>query len=95
MPQDRVWLDSTGRPISDQARVTETFRRVDYDTLVWSETLEDARLYTKPFETMKLRMRLHDPRTDIMEYYCSPVEADNYNKLFGNAGNAKTGKGAQ
>ncbi len=36
MPEDRVWLDSTGRPISDQVRVTETFRRVDYDTLVWS-----------------------------------------------------------
>jgi len=28
MPDDRVWLDSTGRPISDQVRVTETFRRV-------------------------------------------------------------------
>ena len=24
MPEDRVWLDSTGRPISDQVRVTET-----------------------------------------------------------------------
>ena len=29
-PEDRVWLDSTGRPISDQVRVTETFRRVDH-----------------------------------------------------------------
>jgi len=33
MPDDRVWLDSTGRPISEKARITETFRRVDYDTL--------------------------------------------------------------
>src|SRR5262245_4379217 len=45
LPEDRVWLDSTGRPISDQARVTETFRRVDNDTLVWSETLEDPKIY--------------------------------------------------
>jgi hypothetical protein len=92
LPEDRVWLDSTGRPVSDQARVTETFRRVDYDTLVWSETLEDPKMYEKPFETMRLRMRLHDPRTDVMEYYCSPVEADNYNKVFRNA---TSGKGAQ
>src|SRR5437762_3234302 len=80
-----VWLDSTGRPISDQARVTETFRRVDYDTLVWFETVEDPKVYTKPWETMRLPMRLQDPRTDLMEYYCSPAEQDNYNNVFGNA----------
>jgi len=83
MPDDRVWLDSTGRPISDQVRVTETFRRVDYDTLVWSETIDDPKIFTTPVETMKLPMRLHDPRTDIMEYYCSPLEAENYNKVIG------------
>ena len=92
MPEDRVWLDSTGRPISDQVRTTETFQRVDNDTLVWSETVEDPKVYTKPWETMKLPMRLHDPRTDLMEYYCSPEEADNYNKAFGNAA---SGKGAK
>jgi hypothetical protein len=82
MPEDRVWLDSTGRPISDQARITETFRRVDYDTLVWSETIDDPKLYTKPWEAMRLPMRLQDPRTDIMEYYCSPSEQSEYDKRF-------------
>jgi len=89
MPADRVWLDSTGRPISDQAKVTETFRRVDYDTLVWSETIEDPKVYTRPWDTMRLPMRLHDPRTDIMEYYCSPVEQENYNRLFGGGAGGK------
>jgi hypothetical protein len=83
MADDRVWLDSTGRPISDQARVTETFRRVDFDTLVWSETIDDPKIYATPVETLKLPMRLHDPRTDIMEYYCSPLEQENYNKIIG------------
>jgi hypothetical protein len=92
MPEDRVWLDSTGRPVSDQVRITETFRRLDNDTLVWSETVEDLKVYTRPWETMRLTMRLHDPRTDLMEYYCSPVEQDNYNKVFGNAA---SGKGAK
>ena len=89
MPEDRVWLDSTGRPISDQVRVTETFRRVDNDNLVWSETIEDPKVYTRPWETMRLPMRLHDPRTDIMEYSCSPAEQENYNKLFGNTASGK------
>ena len=89
MPEDRVWLDSTGRPISEQLHVTETFRRVDNDTLEWSETIEDPVMYTKPWETMKLPMRLHDPRTDIMEYYCSLAEQKRYNDAFGNAGSGK------
>jgi hypothetical protein len=84
MPEDRVWLDSTGRPISDQARITETFRRVDEDTMVWSETIDDPKVYTQPWEALRLPMRLQNPRTDVMEYYCSPVEQENYNKLFGN-----------
>jgi hypothetical protein len=89
MPEDRVWLDATGRPISDQVRTTERFRRVDNDTMEWSEMLEDPKVYSKPWETMKLTMRQHDPRTDIMEYYCSPVEQANYNKFFGNSASGK------
>ena len=88
-PEDRVWLDSTGRPISDQARITETFRRIDYDTLEWSETIDDPKVYSKPWETMRLPMRLHDPRTDIMEYYCSPKEQQDYDKVFNSTVNPK------
>ena len=88
MPEDRVWLDSTGRPISDQVHVTETFHRISADEMEWSETINDPKIYTKPWETMKMPLRLQDPRTDIMEYYCSPVEAENYNKRFGSAASA-------
>jgi hypothetical protein len=83
MPEDRVWLDNTGRPISDQVRVTETFRRLDLDTLEWSETIDDPKMYTEPWQTMKLAMTLQDPRTDVLTRYCSPVEIENYNKLMG------------
>jgi hypothetical protein len=89
LPEDRVWLDSTGRPISDQVKVTERLRRVSLDELEWSETIDDPKMYTKPWETMKLQMRLHDPRTDLMEYYCSPQEQENYNKFFGSAASQK------
>ena len=89
MPEERVWLDSTGRPVSDQVRVIETLRRVDSDTLMWSETLDDPKVYTQPWQTMAFRMRLHDPRTDVQEYYCSPQEQENYNKLFGNDASGK------
>ena len=66
MSEERVWLDNTGRPISDKARITETFRRLDYDTLEWSETLDDPKMYTQPFQTMKIPMILQDGRTDVL-----------------------------
>jgi hypothetical protein len=89
MPEQRVWLDNTGRPISDQLRIRETFRRLDYDTLEWSETIEDPKVYTRPWQTMKLPMMLQDPRTDLMTRYCSPTEVDAYNKAYGDAVSGK------
>jgi hypothetical protein len=85
MPDDRVWLDNTGRPISDQVRITETFRRLDHDTMEWSETIEDPKIYTRPWQTMKIPMTLQDPRIDVLTRYCSPSEIETYNKLYGDS----------
>jgi hypothetical protein len=82
MPEDRVWLDATGRPISDQLTVTETYHRVDADNMELSETLNDPKMYTKPWATLdKLPMKLKDPHTDVMDFDCSPVEQQRYDKL--------------
>jgi hypothetical protein len=89
MPEDRVWLDNTGRPISDQARITETFRRLDYDTMEWSETIDDPKIYTRPWQTMKIPMTLQDGRTDVLSRYCSPSEIETYNKLYGDSASGK------
>jgi hypothetical protein len=89
MPEDRVWLDNTGRPISDQARITETFRRLDYDTLEWSETIDDPKIYTRPWQAMRIPMTLQDPRTDVLTRYCSPAEIETYNKLYGDSASGK------
>jgi hypothetical protein len=89
MPEDRVWLDNAGRPISDQVHVTETFRRLDDDTMEWSETIEDPKIYARPWQTMKLSMTLQDPRIDILTRYCSPSEIDVYNKTYGDSASGK------
>ena len=89
MAEDRVWLDNAGRPISDQVHVTETFKRLDYDTMEWSETIEDPKVYAKPWQTMKLSMTLQDPRIDVLTRYCSPAEIDVYNKTYGDSASGK------
>jgi hypothetical protein len=88
MPEDRVWLDNAGRPISDRVKVTETLKRVDYDTLEWSETIVDAKVYARPWQTMKLQLALQDPRVDVLTRYCSPREIEAYNEMFGDSASA-------
>jgi hypothetical protein len=86
MPEDRVWLDTAGRPISDQLRVEERYHRVDRDHLELTVTIDDPKMYTKPWIAMnKFPMKLQDPHTDVMEMYCSPSELEKYYKIFGNA----------
>ncbi len=85
MPEDRVWLDITGRPVSDALRVEEQFHRVDQDHLELTVTIDDPKMYTKPWVAMnKFPMKLQDPHTDVMEMYCSPSEMEKYDKLIGN-----------
>jgi hypothetical protein len=87
MPEDRVWLDSTGRPVSDELRVEERWHRVNHDRLELSVTIDDPKMYTRPWVSMdKFPMKLMDPHTDVMEMYCSPKELEMYNKRLGNAG---------
>ena len=84
MPEDRVWLDGTGRPISDQLHVEERFHRVSRDRMELTVTIDDPKMYTKPWIAMnKFPLRLQDPHFDVTEMYCSPSEMEKYNKLFG------------
>jgi len=93
MSEDRVWLDTAGRPISDQVRVEERIRRVDHDHLQWTVTIDDPKMYTKPWVAMdKFPMKLEDPHRDVMEQYCSPTEMENYNKAFANPASGPAGE---
>jgi hypothetical protein len=93
MPEDRVWLDSTGRPLSDQVRVEERFHRVNHDRLELTVTIDDPKMYTKPWVAMdKFAFKLLPPATRVMENVCSPVEQRIYNNQIGNQVNGSGGK---
>ena len=85
MPEDRVWLDSTGRPLSDQLRVEEQFHRVSHDRLELTVTINDPKMYTKPWIAMnKFAFKLQPANTQVSEILCSPVENQRYNETSGN-----------
>jgi hypothetical protein len=85
MGDDRTWMDPVGRPVSDALHVIEKFHRVNHDRMELTVTIDDPKMYTKPWIAMdRFPMKLENPHSDVMEMYCSPSELEMYNKLVGN-----------
>ena len=70
--RDGGWLDVTGSPLTDAAKMTERFRRVNYGTLEIEVTVDDPKAYTKPW-TVTLNQRIL-PDTDLIEFVCAENE---------------------
>ena len=64
-----AWMDQMGRPTTESTRVIERFQRKDYGHLDIQITVDDPRLYTKPW-TVNQGARLAAPGLELMEYVC-------------------------
>jgi hypothetical protein len=69
-----TWLDSNGHPLSDAMHLTERFRRPDYGHLEIEITIDDPKMYTKPWTIKENPHLLVD--TDLIEYVCTENEKD-------------------
>jgi hypothetical protein len=65
---DRGWLDSAGHPQTESLRVTERFRRRDFGHMDFEMTIDDPKVFTRPF-TFKME-RLLAADTDLLEDVC-------------------------
>jgi hypothetical protein len=82
---ERTWVDRAGRPHSGDLRVEERYHRVDHDHLELTVKIDDPKMYTKPWVARdRLLFQLQKSDYDIREMICSPADAAEYNKLFGN-----------
>ncbi len=72
--RDGLWLDSTGNPLTDAAKLTEHFRRVDFGHMEIEITINDPKAYTRPW-TVKLNQILKLD-TDLLDFICAENERD-------------------
>jgi hypothetical protein len=70
--RDGTWIDRGGSPISEAAKMTERFRRVNYGRLEIDVTIDDPKVYTKPW-TVTLRQRIV-LNTELLDYHCNDNE---------------------
>jgi hypothetical protein len=72
--RDDGWLDVEGSPLTEAARVTERFRRVNFGTMEIELTVDDPKAYTRPW-TVKVTHHIM-LNTDLIEFICQENEKD-------------------
>jgi hypothetical protein len=70
--RDGGWLDINGSPLTDAAKWTERFRRLNYGSLEIEITVDDPKAYTRPW-TVRIDQRIMLD-TDLIEFVCAENE---------------------
>jgi hypothetical protein len=72
--RDGIWMDTRSDPMTEAAKVTERFHRVNFGKMEIEITVDDPKAYTKPW-TVKLNHFLM-PDTELLDYMCLENEKD-------------------
>ena len=72
--REGTWLDRNGSTISEGAKMTERFRRVNFGTLEIDLTIDDLKTYSRPW-TVKLTQKIV-LNTELLDYHCMDNEKD-------------------
>lgn len=67
---DQTWLDGAGNFHSEQMHVVERYSFIDKDHIRYEATIEDPKVFTRPWKvTMPLYRRI-EPNVRVLEYEC-------------------------
>jgi len=70
----KTWLDQMGHPASDALHVTERFRRKDFGHMEIEITIDDPKMYVKPWTVKENPALLAD--SELLEFNCNENERD-------------------
>ena len=75
---DRTWLDTAGHQHSDALHVTERLQRTAPDTILLQFTLEDPKMYSKPWTHERILKPLKQVKglPMLLEYSCNENNRD-------------------
>jgi hypothetical protein len=71
---DKTWLDALGHPHTESMHLTERYRRTDFGHMQVEITVDDSKMYARPF-TVTVPMALI-PDSDVFESVCAENELD-------------------
>jgi hypothetical protein len=67
---EQTWFDRAGNFHSDALKVTERYTALDPNTLQYQATIEDPKVFSRPWTIAMPLYRRRDPNMQLMEYKC-------------------------
>ena len=78
---DQSWVDNAGHPHTVDAHIQERYTRVDHNHIDFTVTIDDPKVYTKPFVLAKNEYRWI-PDQEAEEQFCIPSEMMRYTNII-------------
>jgi len=67
---DQTWLDASGNFHSDALHIVERYTRTGPDTISYEATIEDSKVFTRPWKISLALYRRPEKNFQLMEYDC-------------------------
>ena len=67
---EETWFDRAGNHHSDALKVTERYTAIDANTLQYEATIDDPKVFSKPWTMSMPLYRRREPNARLMEYKC-------------------------
>jgi hypothetical protein len=67
---ERTWFDQAGNFHSDALHVVERYSLTDPDHMLYEATIEDPKVFTKPWKMRMPLYRIVDRNAALLEYEC-------------------------
>ncbi len=69
---DQTWFDSSGNFHSDALHVVERYAPVDADTILYDATIEDPKVFTRPWKMSMPLYRRKEKNVELLDFNCVP-----------------------
>ena len=73
---DKTWFDRSGNYHSDQLHVTERYTPRSADTLIYEATIEDPKVFSKPWKISMPLYRRVEKNAQLLEFRCVEYSED-------------------
>ena len=73
---DQTWFDRVGNHHSNELHVVERYTRVGPDHMQYEATIEDPKVFTRPWKMSMTLYRRKEPNAQIFDYQCYAFDHD-------------------
>ncbi len=67
---DQTWFDRAGNFHSDALHVVERYTRTSRDVIAYEATIEDSKVFTRPWKMSMALYRRQEPNAQLMDFKC-------------------------